>query len=172
MKENKKQRKRTGRRGVFNLVDFLLILILLVFIVGAVLVYFPGIALGRKNSTAKITYVLEFEGVQPALASSIREGDAVTSLGGYAIGTVAPGIAVENHTVISYDPDTGDVVKSVHPSLKNIVVTVTADAKSDPVKGYTAGGMRIAAGASYRIVMPGFEGDAVCVSVTAEGGAY
>ena len=169
---------RKGKKIGFNVIDLLIVLLCIAVITVAVIVYFPDFSLSAffsgsaRREKAEITYVLEFQGINPGYASAVRDGDSIVTDLGYAIGSVSGSVEIEAYCTVYYDPSTGDVVKSEHPALVNILVTVTAEADSDPVTGYSADGIRIAAGAEYDVVMPGFEGHAVCISVAAEGGSF
>jgi hypothetical protein len=55
-----------------------------------------------------------------------------------------------------------------HPALSNVLLTITAEARIDEVKGYLVDGRRIAVGADYFIDLPGFEGRGECISIVVD----
>ncbi len=170
-KNGQEKTKKSGRaRSGFNLIDLFIIILLLCCVVLIAAVYVPGLFDLKKGDSADITYVIEFEGVRPDYASFIKEGDAVNTDRGYDFGTVCAGVEVTNHNIISYDPETGDVIVSAHPTLSNLLVTVAVSADSDPDTGYSVAGKRLAVGTSMTFVLPGFTGEGVCIAIT-EGGS-
>ncbi len=168
-KDRQGSTRSSGRRRGFNALDVFLILLILCCVGLAVLAYLPGSGFLRKSDRAQITYVIEFEGVRPDFASYIREGDRVTSSEGCDLGTVAAGVEVGVYNVVRYDPATADVVSSAHPSLSNLLVTVSLTADSDPLNGYSSEGLRIAVGAELDCMFPGFTGRGTCISITENG---
>lgn len=171
MKKNYKDKPEETRQksGRFNFVDLFVIVLFTCCIVLVCVVYAPEFFKLNKSDTVDITYVVEFEGVRPDYASFINVGDKVTTDKGYEMGAVSAGVEIENYNIIRFDPNTGDVVASAHPSLSNLLVTVKVSADSDSVNGFSVSGKRIAVGAEMNLVFPGFTGKGVCISITENG---
>jgi hypothetical protein len=169
-KEEQKKPTRRDRKNSkrFSIIDLLIIVVVIAMITLVVSAYMGGLDISFSSKKVNITYVIEIEGIEPSLASNIAVGAPVIDENGYSLGSVAAGIEVENYFDVSYDPTTGEVVSVPHPALSNLLITISAEAEIDEVKGYLVDGQRIAVGADYFIDIPGFEGKGECISVVAD----
>ena len=163
---SKATRAGNSKKGKFNIVDCILVLMVLA-VVAAVVVYFvPGLFNAAADET-EITFTIEFRGVDSAFITNIKNGDPVYDSGKqYVLGKVK---SVENYayTELVYNEETGTAEAKEVEGLKNIVVTVTAKAIYTDGKGYSVNGARIAVGCAYNIGFPEFSGSAYCIEVSA-----
>ena len=154
------------KRGIrFSLLD----LFIIVMVAGAVFLivyaYFPGLLSGfSKGDPVTVEYVLKLSSADPEYASAITAGAKVSADKGGEIGTV---ISVETAPAVIYRPsaDGSMIEKAEDQSRSDIKVTLRAEARDDG-RSVTAGGIRIAVGAEYGFLLPGFSGTGTCVSVT------
>ena len=157
-----------AKKGRFNVMDFVLLLIIAAAVAAIVLYFIPG-AFTRLTATDEtdITFTLEFRGVDEAFVANIKSGDAVyDSSNSYMLGTVK---SVENyaHNKLVYNEETGLSEMKEVPGLTNLVVTVTSSAIYTYGEGYSVNGERIAVGHAYNISFPRFNGSAYCIDLTA-----
>ncbi len=161
-------RSSGSRRGKFNIVDFFLLLIVLAIVAAVVIYLIPG-ASKRLTATDEtgITFTIEFRGVDSAFVTNIKNGETVyDSNKNYKLGNVK---SVENYayTELVYNEETGVSEMKEIPELKNLVVTVTANAIYTDGEGYSINGDRIAVGRQYNISFPHFSGSAYCIELSA-----
>lgn len=154
------------KKGKFNIVDGILILIALAVVTAVVIYLVPGLLNAAAEET-DITFTLEFRGVDSAFVTNIKNGDSVyDSSKHYMLGNVK---SVENYAynVLVYNDETGTAEMKDVDGLKNIIVTVTAKAVYTDGEGYSVNGERIAVGCAYNISFPDFSGKAYCIEVSA-----
>ena len=157
-----------GKKGRFNIVDFILLLILAAIVAAIVLYFIPG-AFNRITATDEtdITFVLEFRGVDEDFVANIKNGDSVyDSSRNYQLGSVK---SVESYAYnkLVYNEETGVAEMKNVPGLTNLVVTVTTQAIYNYGDGYSVNGERIAVGRAYDISLPKFNGSAYCIELSA-----
>lgn len=153
------------KKGKFNIVDFILVIMVLAVVAAAVIYFAPDLFNAGAEET-DITFTIEFRGVDSAFITNIKNGDAVyDSSKHYMLGSVK---SVENYayTVLVYNEETGTAEAKEVEGLKNIVVTVTAKAIYTDGKGYFINGERIAVGCAYNISFPEYSGTAYCIEVS------
>ncbi len=160
-----RQQSKKARGIRFTLID----LFILVMVAGAVFLivyaYFPGLLSSfSKGDKVTVEYVLKLSSAEPEYASAITVGAKVTADKGGEMGTV---VSVETAPAVIYRPSAdGSVMERAEDqSRSDIRVTLRAEARDDG-KSVSAGGIRIAVGAEYGFLLPGFSGSGTCVSVT------
>ncbi len=159
------QKKPVKKKGRFNAVDFLLILIALAVVAAAVIYLVPGLVGRLSSNTTEVTYTVEFRGVDPDFITNIQAGDKIYDANqNFMIGTVRS-VATDSYSVLAYDPVTGEGVMKEHPTLKTLIITVNASAVYTEGEGYYVNGERIAVGRKYDLRLPHFTGSAYCVEV-------
>lgn len=167
----KKKDKKNGKKK-FVVLDVVIIAVLVIAITLVVVVYSP-LELFGGGEKSQITFTVEIKGVDPRIASGISVGDPV-SVGSYSFGTVASAVEAEPYREYYYDDESGEVNYIEHPDLADLLIVITADADSDEIKGFSVNGIRIAVGAGYELIMPGFTGHGICSGIienqTSEGG--
>ena len=162
----------------FNFVDFLLILLILALIGGAVYLFSSGEILRqfRSEQTGTISYTVEIIGVHEDYLDLIVKGDAVgnavskNSLGtvesvDYSIKQTELGYA-ESDKEDSLNPYVG--VLNEHSDRYNVLVTITAQGEYIPEDGYYINGTRIAVGEALSLRFPNFVCEGHCISLAAE----
>ena len=170
----KNEKKNTARRAKFNIIDLLIVIAVFCVAAAVIHVYFSDLSFGGKKEKTTVTYSLRFSGIDESFISAIAEGEAVVDSDGYAFGTVVSADLFETHKEITYDSENRKVVSVPYPSLCDLTVIIRVNAESDPDRGYTVSGKRIAVGAEYDVSMPGFEGHGMCIDITensSNGGA-
>lgn len=165
--KNKKD-QRPARRRRFNILDAIIILVFLSAVGLVIAVYSPLDIFGNSGEKTKITYTVEIQGVDPALAAGIAVGDTVMNEKGYVIGQVASPVEVDAYSEYYYNSVSGEVEYAEHPDLSNLLIVITLNADSDQERGFSTNGLRIAVGAEYTLVLPGFEGEGSCISIIEE----
>lgn len=160
--------KSSRKHGRFNIVDFCLILVVLAVVATLVMYFIPDASkrLVATNET-EITYILEFKEVDSAYLANIQNGNAVYDAEtNYMIGNVK---SVENYASVElvYNDKTGFAEMREHPTLKNVIVTVTVKAIYTEGEGYSVNGERIAVGSLYNVRFPKYSGEAYCIEMSA-----
>lgn len=172
--KEKKQRKpksdKKAPKNGFNLLDAIIIVAVLALVAVILFVYSPAKLFSLSSDNVTIMYSVRISGVSADYAANVKVGDQVSDADGYKLGTVAADVEIEPYVVYEYRTDAegnGSMVKLTHPELVDIIITVTATAKKND-DGFTVDGKRIAIEAEYAIVLPAFEGNATCVSLSEE----
>ncbi len=156
------------KRGKFNLIDLLLIIIAVLVIAVIVYVFFPNSWLGNitADDTVEIQYSLEIQGVDEAFLEKINENDNVlNSVTKSNIGTVTAVDYSTQYTELKYNEQLGEGVLSVVPDKRNVIVTISAAANFTEGKGYTVNGTRIAVGEKIYVRFPDYVCEGHCISV-------
>ncbi|MBE6535218.1 MAG: DUF4330 domain-containing protein [Ruminococcaceae bacterium] len=168
---NSTQQIKKRSRKKFNLIDFLLIVVVLLITAGLVYLFLPTSLV--KNITAdrtvQIRYVLEVKGVDGQYINNIAAAQLVQdSVSKGEIGYVE---AVENnpYSELRYDlqqeTDSGIGVISQIDGKYDLRITITADARYEEGAGYTVNGTRIAVGEKIYTKFPDFACEAFCIGV-------
>jgi hypothetical protein len=166
--EVKKPSRRGDGKKRFSLIDAIILVVVAALVTLVIFAYAGGLDISFSTKKTSITYTIELQGIDPALAANIAVGAAVIDENGYSLGNVAAGVEVDSYFEVSYDPVSKEVVSLSHPALSNVLLTITAEARIDEVKGYLVDGRRIAVGADYFIDLPGFEGRGECISIVVD----
>ena len=168
IKSSNKSTKKKVRKGRFNLIDFLLIIIVLAIIGGLVYVFLPASVIGRVTADAKydIQYTLELTGVDEAYINNIAENDTVIdSVSKSNIGTVAAVDYSIQHTDLAYNESAGIGVLTPVAGKYNVIVTINATAHYEQGKGYSVNGTRIAVGEKINARFPNYVCECYCISI-------
>lgn len=160
--------KKTVKKGKFNLIDFLLIVIILAVIASLVYVFLPYSFV--KNITAdetlEIQYTLELTGIDEEYLESIKENDIVLdSVSKSNIGTVAAVDYSIQYTELVYNETEKVGLLSPVAGKYNVVVTVSATARYEEGEGYSVNGTRIAVGEKINARFPNYICECYCISV-------
>ena len=161
----KQKRKRKGR---FNIIDFLLIIIVLLIISALIYVFLPSRLINKITSddTVDIQYTVEVLGVDEDYLDNIAENDPVLdSVTKSNIGTVTAVDYSIQYTELAYNEDGNIGVLSPIAGKYNIVITITATAQYEEGKGYTVNGTRIAVGEKICARFPNYVCEGYCISV-------
>lgn len=158
--------KVEGRKGKFNLVDLAVVFVVLSLIVIAV---YAMNLFGKAGTEVTLSYTVSIGNVDATYVDKIQVGDSVLdATTKCSLGRVA---AVENtrpHTVFRYDETTGGKMLTV-PDAYDVVVTVLAEGIFEDKIGYTVEQKRLAVGAEYTLLFPGFAGNGYCTSIREVG---
>lgn len=169
-KSRVKKKERANKSAGFNILDALIAVGLLVFVAVIVLVYSPVNLLNINSEDSTIIYSVCVSGVTADYAGSVKIGDVVTDSDGYRLGTVVSDVEIEAHVVYEYRESgegSGSIDKITHPDLVDLIITISADAKTND-DGFIVDGKRIALEAEYDLVFPGLETKGVCISLSEE----
>ena len=159
--------KDSEKRSRFNVLDFLIIVCILSVAVLLFFVYSPFNLVKLPSDEAEVIYSIRFSGVPSEYASKISVGDKVIDENGYELGVIASTVEVEPHTMYIFDASSRGIKAVVHPESVNLIITVSATAEVND-DGYLIDGRRIAVEGVYKLFLPGFEGEGICVSLSEE----
>ncbi len=166
-KKKNAQGKEKKRRVGINILDVLIILCLLAVAVLLFFVYSPLDMIAMPSDETAIIYTVRVSGVPSAYATNINIGDKVSDHDGYDLGAVASAVEVEAHTMYIFDINSGGIKPVVHPDLVDLIITVSATAEVND-DGYLIDGRRIAVEGVYDMLLPNFEAEGICVSLSEE----
>ena len=156
------------KKGRFNLVDFLVLLLAaaILFLVIFVIDPFSINLFGEDARQVTLEYTLRIDNVENALINKIQMGDEVVDASlKSSLGYVS---AVENdmpHTEPYYDAEEDVVVMKEYPNRYDLFVTVTSKAGFTEGYGYAVNGRRVAVGTQFYLMFPDYLGSGSCVSV-------
>lgn len=168
------KKSKGDRKRLINLVDIVLILMILSIIVVFVFVLAPGAELNREDvQTVKLEYTVEISGISKEMLAKINIGDQVfDEKDRYVIGTVT-NTEIDDCVEYVYNEESGRIEAVAYTDdgnassvLKNVLVTITANAQYSKGKGYTVNGYRIAVNREMSLCFPGYSGNGQCISVT------
>ena len=156
------------KKGRFNLVDLLLVIVALavIFVVVFVIDPFSLNLFGGEEREITLEYTIRISNVDIAFVDKIAVGDEVVdSAVNTSLGYVS---AVENDIPYSepyYDNATDTVSMKEYPGRYDIMITVTAKAIFEDGVGYTVEGRRVAVGSQLYLMFPEYVGTGSCVSM-------
>ncbi len=160
------------KRGVFNLVDlvFILAVILIVFCVFFLLDPFSLNTFGGTEKQVVLEYTVQIDYVDASLTDNVRLGDEVTHAANKtAFGKVS---AVKNDILFSeayYNAEADVVSMQEYPDKYNLQITITSEAVFEKGVGYTVKGTRMAVGGEYYLMFPNFVGSGYCIGIREVG---
>ena len=169
-KKTKKSSEKKQRKFLF--VDFLIILLILAIVGGAVYLFSPGSFLNktRKSTEGTLIYTVEIKGVSKDYLNKIQENDVVVhGATKSAMGTVSAVDYTNNDTVLDYvwnekeEAYVGTLVPS--PDQYSVLVTITASADYVAEDGYFVNNTRVAVGEGMALRFPNFAVEGYCISV-------
>ncbi len=158
----------------FNFVDFLLILLILALIGGAIYLFSSGALLRqfRSQQTGTISYTVEIIGVEEDYLDLIAKGDAVgNAVTKSSLGMVESVDYSIKQTELGYqetEDGSYEGVLNEYPDRYNILVTITVEGDYVPDDGYYIDGTRIAVGEALSLRFPNFVCEGHCISLAAE----
>ncbi len=161
--------KRTRKK--FNLVDFLLIVVILLITAGLVYLFLPTSLVKNitADKTVQIRYVVEVKGVDEQYIDNVVISELVQdSVSKSDLGYVE---AVENnpYSELKYnmqeENDNGIGILSVVDGKYDLRITVTATAHYEEGEGYTINGTRIAVGEKLYLKFPNYACEAFCIGL-------
>ncbi len=161
-------KKRTLKRRNFNVIDFLLVLLILVLVATLVYVFLPmSVLRGLGSKTGRdIQYSIEISCVDEDFLDDIKENDTVIdSVTKNTIGTVTAVDYGLPYTELEYDQENSVGVLSPITGKYNVIVTISANAEFESGEGYLVSGTRIAVGEKLNVRFPGYVCEAYCISV-------
>ncbi|MBQ5601826.1 MAG: DUF4330 domain-containing protein [Clostridia bacterium] len=161
--QGKEKKKRVG----INILDILIILCITAVVALLFAVYSPWNLIKINSDEVAVIYTVRVSGVPSAYASNINIGDKASDPDGYELGVVASAVEVESHIMYIFDTNSGGVKPIEHPDLVDLLVTFSATATvSDD--GYLINGKRIAVEGVYELLLPDFEAEGICISLSQE----
>ena len=168
VKTNSTKGARKG--GKFNLIDFLLILVILLTVVALIYVFLPTSWIKRitADESAEIQYTVEFQAVDEEFINNIKEDDNVLdSVSKTGLGTVSAVDYSIRYTELTYNDD-GQGVLVEYPGKYNVHVTIAADADYTEGEGYYVNGTRIAIGEKINARFPNYLGEGYCILISVD----
>ena len=175
-KINKIDEKTKKIKHKFNIVDFL-ILLLVVTIIGTsiyTIVAWSDIKALWSTSSKGIQYVVELRGVDDDFINNIKKNDMVIdAVSKNQLGTVQNADSIKPYEILNYEKiskEDGSVSytgKLAEDKTKyNITVYISATAEYEKGIGYTVNGRRVAVGEVLELRFPNFASTAYCVSIS------
>ena len=173
---DKKQRK-------FNFVDFLLILLILAIIGGAVYLFSPGSFINKvgKSTEGTLMYTIEIKGVDQEYIHKIKENDfVINAVTKSTLGTVSAADATNKDVVLDcIEVKNEDIQEGAEETKETkyegalvqsadqytILVTITATADYVKGDGYFVNNCRIAVGEGFSLHFPDFAAEGYCISI-------
>ncbi len=167
-KVQKNDKKADKKKGKFNFIDFLLILIVVILIASIVYVLMPSnwIKGMFADKSVDIEYSIEIIGVDEAFIENIKDNDIVLDGVSKAnIGTVKAVTDITQYTELKYNEVDKQGVLAPVEGKYNIIVTISATADYTEDQGYTVNGTRIAVGEKISARFPNYVCEGYCISV-------
>lgn len=164
------------RRGLFLLVDILLLAGIVSAVFLLVLAFTPLSLFGDRSQPREILYTVELVGVDQSFLTAFREGDAVVdAVTGDEMGRVAQ-IKIREHEVYTnvptpeIDPEFGKhtVRKETNENLRTVTVVLRVTAEYTENVGYMLKDTRIAVGREYQLRFPSYTDIGVCIALDLE----
>lgn len=173
VKASKNGGNSVKKKRRFNFVDFLIILLILALIGGAIYIFSPRSFLKpfRSIKTGTLSYTVEIIGVEEEYLNLIAEGNAVgDAVTKHTLGRVESVNYSIKQTELGYEESAGSYVGVMkeYPDRYNIQVTIVAEAEYVPADGYHIDGTRIAVGEALSLRFPNFSAQGYCISMAAE----
>ena len=162
------------RRGLFLLIDVLLLCGVIAAALFLVLALTPLSLFGGDTEPREILYSVEFSAVDKDLVSSFRVGDSVTDANtGSSLGVIAEVQTRDYETYVNAPtpevvPEIGKhlVQKADNEEWKTVTLVIRVTADYEQGVGYKAQECRIAVGRTYQLLFPNYTDEGVCLSVT------
>ena len=168
-KLNNMDDKSQKSKHKFNIVDFLIIL-LVVAIIGTsiyTIVSWSDIKALWSTSSKKFQYVVELRGVDAEFINNIKKNDVVIdAVSKNQLGNVQ-NIVSEDYSFLNYKNDNGDTIGAMvtDTTKRNLTIYITATAEYEKDVGYTVNGRRIAVGEILELRFPQLASSAYCISI-------
>ena len=164
---------KKDRKGKFNFIDFLLIVIALAIIATTVYVFVPKAWFGKivADESQDILYTVEIIGVDQKFAGNIKENhNVIDNISKSSIGTVMA-VSVDSYSELKYVYDSATGTEGsgklvTYDDKHNLVVTISASALYNEGEGYYIGSCRMAVGEKLSLRFPDYSCEAYCIAVT------
>ena len=170
----KKSNASEKKERKFNFIDFLLIVLVLAIVAGAIYLFSPGSFLNqiKTEKQGTLSYTVEIKGVDGEYLNKIKENDVVVdSVTKNTIGTVVAVDYNTKQTVLEYAKQSDGTytgVLSEYPDQYTVLVTITASAEYASGDGYNVNNRRIAVGEAMALRFPDFVAEGHCISLIPE----
>ena len=179
------RQQNKSKKGRFNFVDLILVVVLLL-IIGILVYSFSPVSLIKKwtgSEKVDIQYEIEITNVDSNVIDLIKADAVVTdSVTKSEIGTVTmvnrtDYVEYQPYEVINHETDADENIKHKvdytlekvgYPNKYNLNVTVTVSADYSEGTGYTVGSTRIAVGEKLNIKFPDYICEGYCVGITTQ----
>ena len=161
--------KRNKKNGRFNLIDFLLIVMILLIVSSLIYIFLPTSLINNVFSDKEVDfiYTIEIKGIDAEFLENIKENDVVLdSVSKSNIGTVTAVDYSTQYTELEYNETTQSGVLAVFPDKYTMLVTISANAKYNEGEGYTINGTRIAVGEKINARFPNYLCEGYCISIS------
>ena len=174
-KPNKADHKKAKgeKKRAFNIVDVLLSLVILTFLAIIVFLLASNSNLNwTSGQNVKLEYTVEISGISQEMAANIHVGDQVfEGENNYVIGSVT-NTEIDDCVEYVYNEASGRIEAVAYTDegtsssiRKNMLVTITADAKYAEGIGYTINGYHIAVNQLVSLCFPKYVGEGQCISL-------
>lgn len=171
----KPERKKikSDKKRSFNVVDVILILMILTFLSVVIFLFASNTDIqwggGEK---VKVEYTVEISGISQEMAAKIHIGDQVLDgENSYVIGSVT-NTEIDDCVEYVYNEASGRIEAVAYTDegssssvRKNLLITITADARYEAGRGYTVNGYRVAVNQDIQLSFPGYSGEGQCISL-------
>lgn len=156
-------KNRTKKRGRFNYIDVLLLILIIVAVIGLMWFLISPYTEQFFATTYDIEYTVALNGVRVEFKDKVQVGDRIVETVGLdGIGSVTDVVYTASKFVGT--DSNGHSITSNHPVLYDVMITVRAEATLQSGV-YSVNGYGITAGKSIPFRVPDFIGEGVCVSV-------
>lgn len=173
----KDEKKIKSKKGRFNFVDLVLILLAVAIIATLFYVFSPDSIIRDwlKKEERNIRYTVEFVNVDEQFVDNIKKSDTVSdSVTKGDIGTVETVTYTAYSEYVLVEDKISEDGTVAPPALEaveykdkyTIIVTITAKANFAEDAGYTVGSTRIAVGEKMFLKFPDYVGEGYCIGVT------
>ena len=152
------------KRGRFNAVDILIILL----IVGVIVIFAAStISVSEEpGEKIKFEYTMTIEDVSKDFLNLIENGERVyDSSSKNFLGTVSAVEGYKPYSLYEYDKTTESIVVKEYPEKYNVTFTVSAKAQYVEGVGYSVGGQRVAVGQKMELRFSDFVANGYCVGM-------
>jgi len=152
------------KRGSFNAVDALIIILVL----GVIIVFAVSRVTNIEETGEKIKfeYTVTLECVDSDFVDKISTGERVYDSSSQSfLGTVTAVVNDEPYTFYEYDETEDAMVLRTYPDKYNVKVTVSSKAQLVDGVGYMVGGCRIAVGHKLDLRFPEYVASAYCTDM-------
>lgn len=156
-------KNRTKKRGRFNYIDVLLLILIIVAVIGLMWFLISPYTEQFFATTYDIEYTVALNGVRVEFKDKVQVDDRIVETVGLdGIGSVTDVVYTASKFVGT--DSNGHSITSNHPVLYDVMITVRAEATLQSGV-YSVNGYGITAGKSIPFRVPDFIGEGVCVSV-------
>lgn len=154
------------KKGRFNIVDALIVIIVLILIFSALWIFDPfNWFSANEVQDVNLRYVVELKGIDDDVKNNIKIGENVSlSSTNYVVGKVIS-LKTQESVAWEYDADKGAMVKKTIEGKNDIYVTIELNCTYENGVGYMINGQQIAVGTSMNFRFANFASVGTCVSM-------